>query len=111
MESCCAPSHPEDSGAHKAAVLVTQSSSVARDGSTRGMRRLEGGAFLMGTDDREGFPNDGEGPVRRLTDAVGPGFSQYQRDSGAYGHAASGPRVVRVGVRGAVSGGAGVKNR
>ena len=31
------------------------------------MARLPGGGFLMGTDDREGFPEDGEGPVRRVT--------------------------------------------
>ncbi len=28
---------------------------------------LDGGSFLMGTDDQEGFPADGEGPVRRVT--------------------------------------------
>nr|WP_246079198.1 formylglycine-generating enzyme family protein [Paenibacillus piri] len=28
---------------------------------------LAGGEFLMGTDDREGFPQDGEGPVRAVT--------------------------------------------
>ena len=28
---------------------------------------LDGGAFLMGTDDAEGFPEDGEGPVRQVT--------------------------------------------
>ncbi|MCT2581571.1 formylglycine-generating enzyme family protein [Actinophytocola sp. S1-96] len=31
------------------------------------MVRLPGGEFLMGTDDAEGFPADGEGPVRRVT--------------------------------------------
>ena len=31
------------------------------------MVRLEGGEFLMGTDDRKGFPADGEGPVRRVS--------------------------------------------
>jgi formylglycine-generating enzyme required for sulfatase activity len=30
------------------------------------MVALPGGAFLMGTDDAEGFPADGEGPVRRV---------------------------------------------
>jgi len=30
------------------------------------MRRLPGGAFLMGTNDRIGFPADGEGPVREV---------------------------------------------
>nr|WP_284646695.1 formylglycine-generating enzyme family protein [Paenibacillus chinjuensis] len=34
---------------------------------TVGMIRLEGGTFLMGTDDQEGFPEDGEGPVRSVT--------------------------------------------
>lgn len=27
---------------------------------------LEGGSFLMGTDDQEGFPEDGEGPIREV---------------------------------------------
>ena len=30
------------------------------------MTRLDGGAFLMGTDTNEGFPADGEGPVRNI---------------------------------------------
>lgn len=30
------------------------------------MVRIEGGEFLMGTDDLEGFPADGEGPVRSV---------------------------------------------
>ncbi|WP_410767732.1 formylglycine-generating enzyme family protein [Fontibacillus sp. BL9] len=36
-----------------------------RDAS--GMVRIQGGSFLMGTDDKEGFPSDGEGPVREVT--------------------------------------------
>ena len=36
-------------------------------GSTDGMMRLPGGAFLMGTRDQVGFPEDGEGPVRKVT--------------------------------------------
>jgi formylglycine-generating enzyme required for sulfatase activity len=31
------------------------------------MLRLDGGPFLMGTDDGSGFPADGEGPVREVT--------------------------------------------
>jgi len=31
------------------------------------MARLSGGDFLMGTNDGQGFPGDGEGPVRRVT--------------------------------------------
>lgn len=38
-----------------------------RSGSTAGMLRLDGGPFLMGTDDTDGFPADGEGPVREVT--------------------------------------------
>jgi sulfatase modifying factor 1 len=34
---------------------------------TEKMILLEGGSFLMGTDDQEGFPTDGEGPVRSVT--------------------------------------------
>lgn len=33
---------------------------------TSDMVYLEGGEFLMGTDDKEGFPADGEGPVRSV---------------------------------------------
>jgi formylglycine-generating enzyme required for sulfatase activity len=36
-------------------------------GSVDGMVKLDGGAFLMGTEDEEGFPQDGEGPIRRVT--------------------------------------------
>jgi formylglycine-generating enzyme required for sulfatase activity len=35
--------------------------------SDKGMVHLPGGTFLMGTDDAEGFPDDGEGPVREVT--------------------------------------------
>lgn len=34
---------------------------------TEGMVKLPGGTFLMGTDSDEGFPDDGEGPVREVT--------------------------------------------
>ncbi|WP_254643292.1 formylglycine-generating enzyme family protein [Streptomyces sp. BV286] len=38
-----------------------------RDGrSTEGMAMLPGGEFLMGAEDKEGFADDGEGPVRRV---------------------------------------------
>jgi sulfatase modifying factor 1 len=40
---------------------------AGRRGSTEGMIRLDGGTFLMGTPDGEGFPADGEGPVREVT--------------------------------------------
>jgi hypothetical protein len=37
------------------------------DGATDGMLLLGGGEFLMGSDNRDGFAADGEGPVRRVT--------------------------------------------
>jgi len=40
-----------------------QKSSISNDG----MVRLEGGPFLMGTESRDGFPADGEGPIRKVT--------------------------------------------
>jgi sulfatase modifying factor 1 len=36
-------------------------------GSCADMIKLEGGRFLMGTEAQEGFPADGEGPVREVT--------------------------------------------
>jgi formylglycine-generating enzyme required for sulfatase activity len=36
-------------------------------GSTDNMIRLEGGSFLMGTDDEIGYASDGEGPVREIS--------------------------------------------
>ena len=36
----------------------------AAAGSTEGMIRLDGGRFLMGTENKDGFQADGEGPVR-----------------------------------------------
>jgi formylglycine-generating enzyme required for sulfatase activity len=36
-------------------------------GSTEGMQKLDGGPFWMGTELAEGFPADGEGPVRQVT--------------------------------------------
>ena len=36
-------------------------------GSTEHMMLLDGGTFLMGTDDDIGYPDDGEGPIRKVT--------------------------------------------
>lgn len=72
--SCCSVSRIPISGASAAGDgdPVNESgrtASVSRH-SKEGMIYLPGGEFLMGTDDREGFPSDGEGPVRTVT--VGP---------------------------------------
>ncbi len=63
---CCVPSK------QRAALLdLSSKASVNRthaaSGSTSGMIKLDGGRFLMGTDNASGFPADGEGPVREVT--------------------------------------------
>ncbi|WP_240414421.1 formylglycine-generating enzyme family protein [Paenibacillus periandrae] len=80
--SCCSTSrsdgetntasHSSDSPSSPSA-SSTQSqpdNSVAKHNKPIGfesMVYLPGGEFMMGTDDREGFPDDGEGPVRAVT--------------------------------------------
>jgi formylglycine-generating enzyme len=49
---------------------VTAIEAGGQAGSTRGMVSLAGGDFLMGSDDRWAYPEDGEGPVRAVS--VGP---------------------------------------
>ena len=55
------PSNWNSLAPHRLAVYEATSGSVAD------MVKLDGGAFLMGTEDDEGFPQDGEGPVRQVT--------------------------------------------
>ncbi len=63
---CCVPSK------QRAVVLggsrqMSQGRERATQGSTEGMVKLDGGPFWMGTDYAQGFPQDGEGPVREVT--------------------------------------------
>lgn len=58
--ACCAASRPSSGEKRE------QPQFEKGKGNTEGMVRLRGGAFLMGTDDKEGFPADGEGPVREI---------------------------------------------
>lgn len=65
--SCCGASRPASSGT-TFQLEASFSASSRRTADTReGMILLDGGTFLMGTDDVEGFPSDGEGPVRNVT--------------------------------------------
>lgn len=62
---CCVPSK------QRAVLLdISRQASAQRrratNGSTTAMIRLNGGTFLMGTDTDEGFPADGEGPIRKV---------------------------------------------
>lgn len=50
-----------------AAAGIEPSSGPALAADRPGMIRLEGGTFLMGTDEPEGFPADGEGPIHEVT--------------------------------------------
>jgi sulfatase modifying factor 1 len=65
VHPCCVPSKQrahqlaESRGASAGRLHVTS-------GSVRDMIKLDGGNFLMGTDTDEGFPADGEGPVREV---------------------------------------------
>jgi len=64
-KSCCAPSsghqtRPEDSD------LGSKISPEVAAALHLRMIELPGGSFLMGTDTTEGFPQDGEGPIREV---------------------------------------------
>jgi sulfatase modifying factor 1 len=59
MAGCCAPGR----GGHQG-----RADRVPTDGRDIGaLIALPGGIFRMGTDDRDGFPEDSEGPVREVT--------------------------------------------
>ncbi len=61
--SCCAASRESN----KKSAVDSGSFVRVRKGTDKGMIHLPGGPFLMGTEDEEGFPDDGEGPVREVT--------------------------------------------
>ena len=63
MPSCCAPVRPAGEGRSEALRSRVQNENA----SVEGMIHLPGGNFLMGTDDGQGFSEDGEGPVRSIT--------------------------------------------
>ncbi|MFE9007620.1 formylglycine-generating enzyme family protein [Streptomyces sp. NPDC007875] len=62
--SCCTPSR----GGGAAAPAPTPTARTG--GHEADMALLPGGTFLMGTEDADGFPADGEGPVREVTVAA-----------------------------------------
>lgn len=66
---CCAASRagpPQDSALWAEGRRLQGSPSIGERAASE-MVHLEGGEFLMGTDDPIGFPADGEGPVRAVT--------------------------------------------
>lgn len=64
-KSCCTPSREPTPGA--VAGEAAPEFQRVRTGSLEGMRLIPGGSFLMGTNDPDGWPADGEGPVRTVT--------------------------------------------
>ena len=68
-DACCTASRDPEGDRTAQAASDSRSApkpTSAPDAPTAGMVRLEGGSFLMGTDSDEGFPADGEGPVRKV---------------------------------------------
>ncbi|HKJ44875.1 MAG TPA: formylglycine-generating enzyme family protein [Balneolales bacterium] len=66
MDSCCTPGRAASDNTGTPAQIKQSDRIVAHSESLEGMVVLDGGNFLMGTDDEEGFPDDGEGPVREV---------------------------------------------
>ncbi|OAS14299.1 formylglycine-generating enzyme family protein [Paenibacillus oryzisoli] len=66
--TCCSASRAssDQPSAHPEAIMSVETLGTARQIDKDGMIFIPGGKFLMGTDDREGFPADGEGPVREI---------------------------------------------
>ncbi|WP_435824019.1 formylglycine-generating enzyme family protein [Actinoplanes missouriensis] len=60
--ACCSPARAGGAPAVPRTVVLTPGRP-----DTGEMIELGGGRFLMGTDDADGFPADGEGPVRAVT--------------------------------------------
>lgn len=65
-KSCCAASREsqQDISTDRPSQKIEKSS---REHTTDDMVFIEGGQFLMGTNSKEGFPADGEGPIRKIT--------------------------------------------
>lgn len=69
-QACCMPTNVSVSVPSNGCAEIKTVDPVARSphfGATDGMKKLDGGAFLMGTDRPEAWASDGEGPVREIT--------------------------------------------
>jgi len=63
---CCVPSKDRAETLAQSKQLAEERRRVQAH-STAEMILLDGGRFYMGTEDKEGFPTDGEGPIREVT--------------------------------------------
>ena len=66
QHGCCAPSRG-GSGDISHEIQMAATGTEVHEIVRRDLVALSGGTFWMGTDDTEGFPADGEGPVRPVT--------------------------------------------
>lgn len=66
MADCCGPSHGHATAGPASSVTAPYRHLVRREGRYPGLIALRGGEFWMGTDSDEGYPDDGEGPARRV---------------------------------------------
>ncbi len=64
--ACCGPSSNRKPCAFGATESPASATDISAETRAR-MVKLPGGTFLMGTDTQEGFPADGEGPVRAVS--------------------------------------------
>ena len=64
--ACCVPGKERAERLAESRRLADSRPRVAT-GSTAGMIKIEKSRFLMGTENEEGFPADGEGPIREVT--------------------------------------------
>jgi formylglycine-generating enzyme len=64
--ACCTPTAVRESQPDSVSLHVSRSMDPGGSKTSR-VAQLPGGTFLMGTDNPEGFPLDGEGPVRSVT--------------------------------------------
>lgn len=70
--ACCAASRNQEHLSQKNVTKKTKQkiepkARKKKDAKHEDMIYISGGEFLMGTDTKEGFPADGEGPVRKVT--------------------------------------------
>ncbi|HEY5142185.1 MAG TPA: formylglycine-generating enzyme family protein [Solirubrobacteraceae bacterium] len=65
-DGCCAPASGRETPADPAAVGAPPAAPVAGDLLTERLVALPGGTFAMGTDQRYGYPADGEGPAHAV---------------------------------------------
>ncbi len=65
-DSCCTPTRAPGIGTLIPAALTNDLVRTTR-GALKGLQPIPGGEFLMGANDADGWPNDGEGPVRAIT--------------------------------------------